>query len=73
MTGVHPRFRLASVLTLAVGFALALGCGPQNKFCPDSGDGICRAPVEASVPDIYEAPPMEMGSIYVGADSGTTD
>jgi hypothetical protein len=75
MTGVHPRVRLASVLTVALGIAIAfgaaaVGCGPKNKFCPDAGDGICRPIPEASVPDTYEAP-MDMGSIYIGADAGS--
>ena len=21
-----------------------LACGPQQKFCPDAGDGVCREP-----------------------------
>ena len=70
--GVHPRFRLASALTVILGIAIALGaavdCGPKDKFCPDAGDGICRPIPEASVPDIYEAPPTDMGSIFIGAD-----
>ncbi len=74
--GVHPRFRLASALTVILGFAIALGaaavgCGPKDKFCPDAGDGICRPIPEASVPDTYEAPPKDMGSIFVGADGAT--
>jgi hypothetical protein len=72
--GVHPRHRLTS-LTVAVGIAIALGaaavgCGPKNRFCPDAGDGICRPIPEASAPDTYEAPPTEMGSIFIGADAG---
>ena len=73
--GVHPRFRLASALTVILGVAIALGaaavgCGPKNKFCPDAGDGICHPIPEASAADTYEAPPKETGSIYVGADAG---
>jgi hypothetical protein len=73
--GVHPRFRSGSALTVILGIAIALGaaavgCGPQNKFCPDAGDGICRPIPEASATDTYEAPAMEMGSIFIGADGG---
>jgi hypothetical protein len=53
---MHSRFRLASVLTLAVGFAVALGaaaagCGPKEKFCPDASDGVCVPPMDAPVVD----------------------
>jgi hypothetical protein len=64
---------------IALGLALFVGlvglvvssCGPQQKFCPDAGDGVCRPPPDAPVDLGMEAPPMEMGSIFVGADSGT--
>jgi len=67
---MHPRFVARSRtwgLVVALGLALALGvglaassCGPQQKFCPDSGDGVCRPPQEASPIDNAE-PPMEAG------------
>ena len=51
---------------MALGIAAA-GCGPQKKFCPDSGDGVCPDPVDldAGVKDTYEAPEQDMGSIFV--------
>jgi hypothetical protein len=57
-------------IAIALG-AGAVGCGPKDKFCPDAGDGICRPIPEASVTDTYEAPAMEMGSIFIGADGGS--
>jgi hypothetical protein len=70
---MHPT---RSPLALGLGLLLALGaaaggCGPQEKFCPDSGDGVCRPPPDAHVSDVADTPPMEMGSIFVGADAGT--
>jgi hypothetical protein len=67
--------RLGVALGLALGAVLALGvtaagCGPKQKFCADAGDGVCHAPVDAGPKDTYEAPPMDMGSIYVGNDGG---
>jgi hypothetical protein len=73
----RSRRRLGLALGLALGSALALGvtassCGPKQKFCKDTEDGVCPTPVVDSGPkDTYEAPPMEMGSIYIGNDSGT--
>jgi hypothetical protein len=66
--------RLAAVVTLAAGLALAVGaasvgCGPKQKFCPDAGDGVCVAPVDAPPrADIMEAP-EDKGSTYIGADA----
>jgi hypothetical protein len=74
---MHPRFLARSFVAVALGLALALGlavssCGPKEKFCPDAGDGVCPIPIDAPVVDMgMEAPPMEMGSIFVGADAGT--
>jgi hypothetical protein len=69
-----PRARLVVVKGLAV-LALALGlaasaCGPQQRFCPDSGDGVCPVPVDATVKsDVMDAPPQDKGSIFVGNDN----
>jgi hypothetical protein len=74
---VRPRSPLFVVLGLALAFGLAAGaaiggCGPKEKFCPNTTDGVCPAPHDAAPKDLgVEAPPMDMGSIYVGADSGT--
>jgi hypothetical protein len=68
------RVRLTVVKGLAA-LALALGlaasaCGPQQRFCPDSGDGVCPMPVDATVKsDVMDAPPQDKGSIYVGSDN----
>ena len=32
---------LAAVMWLVT---TPLACGPQQKFCPDAGDGVCREP-----------------------------
>jgi hypothetical protein len=65
--GVALGFALGAVLALGVA---AAGCGPKQKFCADAGDGICREPIDAGPKDTYEAPPVDMGPIYVGADAG---
>jgi hypothetical protein len=67
-----PRSRLALALALFVTLgAVAGGCGPKQKFCPDAGDGVCPTPMDAKPPvDLYEAP-SDKGSIFVGADAGT--
>jgi len=66
--GFALGFALGTVLALGVA---ATGCGPKQKFCPDAGDGVCRPIFDAAPKDTYEAPPMEMGAIYIGNDAGT--
>jgi hypothetical protein len=73
---MHLRFLARSLLAAALGLAVAMvflasACGPQQKFCPDAGDGVCRPVPEAAVDMGIEAPPERDGSIFVGADSGT--
>ena len=69
---VPPR-SLAVALGLALAFGLAISsCGPKQKFCVDAGDGVCPTPIDAPVVDTYEAPAVEMGSTYIGADGGST-
>ena len=63
------------MVALTLGLAVALGlavssCGPKQKFCPDAGDGVCTPPVDAPVVDMGPDVPVDMGSIYVGFDSG---
>jgi hypothetical protein len=52
--------------------AVAVGCGPQKKFCPQSTNGVCPTPMDASGESIYimDAQEEERGSIYVGQDGG---
>jgi hypothetical protein len=40
---------VALVVTFALG-AMAVGCGPQEKFCVDASDYVCVPLVEASAP-----------------------
>jgi hypothetical protein len=64
---------LALAFGLAVGAAVSIpGCGPKEKFCANTSDGVCPIPMDATIIDKgVEAPPVEMGSIYVGADGAT--
>jgi hypothetical protein len=65
-------------VALGFGFALALalgaavvGCGPKEKYCPNTDDGVCVKPVDAGQqPDVVDAPEEEMGSIFIGDDAG---
>ena len=66
--GVALGFALGTVLALGV---TAAGCGPKQKFCADAGDGVCRPSFDAGPKDTYEAPPVDMGPIYIGNDGGT--
>jgi hypothetical protein len=68
---VRCRF-VAVLLVLAAGFG-AVGCGPQQKFCPDASDGVCVAPMEAAAPaDATDAnPDADSGAIYIGVDAPT--
>jgi hypothetical protein len=58
---------LAMVVSLGMG-VVAVGCGPEKKFCPDSGNGVCPIPVDAAPPpsDVSDAPEQDMGAIFVG-------
>jgi hypothetical protein len=68
-----------SLAALGLGFALALalgaaavGCGPKEKFCTDTDDGVCTKPVDAGPQsDAVDAPEMGMGSVYIGNDAGS--
>lgn len=70
-----------SLAALGLGFALALalgaaavGCGPKEKFCTDTDDGVCTKPVDAGQQsDAVDAPEMDMGSVYIGNDSGGSE
>jgi len=66
------RVTLVAGLGLALGLAAA-GCGPQQKFCVDASDYVCRPIPDASPKsDVMDTAPQDMGSIYIGNDSGTT-
>jgi hypothetical protein len=59
-----------AALALALGLA-ASACGPQQRFCPDSGNGVCPMPYDAPVQsDVMDTPPQEKGSIFIGMDAG---
>jgi hypothetical protein len=65
-----PIWRASLALAVVVAFVLgvaAVGCGPEKKYCPDSGNGICPIQVDAAPPpsDVNDAPEEEMGSIFV--------
>jgi hypothetical protein len=62
-----------AALALALGLA-ASACGPQQRFCPDSGNGVCPTPYDAPVQsDVMDAPPQEKSSTYIGMDAGASD
>ena len=74
-TAVSPsrlRITLVAGLGLALGLAVA-GCGPQQKFCVDASDYVCRRPIPDASPksDVMDTAPQDKGSVYIGADSGT--
>jgi hypothetical protein len=60
---------LALAVALATG-ALAAGCGPQKKFCPEIPNGVCPGPE----PDAGPPPPMDAATddpgdaIFIGLD-----
>ena len=59
---------VALVLTLAFGL-LAVGCGPQQKFCVDASDYVCVPPMEAAAPsDVSDADDsgLDGSTIYIG-------
>jgi hypothetical protein len=63
-----------AALALALGLA-ATACGPQQKFCPDSGDnGVCPTPVDAPVQsDVMDTAPQDKHSIFIGQDDAAAD
>jgi hypothetical protein len=64
-----------AALALALGLA-ASACGPQQRFCPDSGDdnGVCPTPIDAPVKsDVMDTAPQEKTSTYIGEDDASTD
>jgi hypothetical protein len=65
-----PLLRASIALAIVVSFfmgVVAVGCGPEKRYCPDSATGTCPIPVEAGPPpsDARDAPEEEMGSIFV--------
>jgi hypothetical protein len=65
-----PLWPASLALAVIVAFGMgvvAVGCGPEKKFCPDSGNGVCPIPVDASPPpsDVNDAPEEDMGSIFI--------
>jgi hypothetical protein len=75
------RSRAPFSLALGFGFALALalgaaavGCGPKEKFCTDTDDGVCTKPVDAGQQsDAVDAPEMDMGSVFIGQDANNNN
>jgi len=66
-----PLWRASLALAVVVAFVMgvvAAGCGPEKKFCPDSGNGVCPIQFDAGAPpsDARDAPEEDMGSIFVG-------
>ncbi|HTA20463.1 MAG TPA: hypothetical protein VK989_14325 [Polyangia bacterium] len=62
-----------AALALALGLA-ASACGPQQRFCPDSGNGVCPTPYDAPVQsDVMDTAPQEKSSTYIGAGDASTD
>jgi hypothetical protein len=56
-------------LAAALVIGMAASCGPQQKFCPDSGDGVCRPVPDAAVDTGADLPAMEAcSSISIAAD-----
>jgi hypothetical protein len=49
---------VALAAAVVVGITAA-SCGPQQKFCPDSGDGVCRPVPDAAVDTGVDLPAME--------------
>jgi hypothetical protein len=42
-------FVLVAALAGAVAAMVTpVGCGPQQKFCPETSDGVCRPPVDTT-------------------------
>ena len=72
---ISPGLSLSLSLGLALVLgALAAGCGPQKKFCPQTSNGVCPEPMDASGESIYvnnDGPVEERGSIYIPSDAGT--
>ena len=70
---MHPRARAWSLVTVVLGLAVTVGlavssCGPKEKFCPNTPDGVCQPPMDASVVDMgVEAGPKD--ALFIGADT----
>ena len=70
---MHPRVRAWSLVTVVLGLAVTVGlavssCGPKEKFCPNTPDGVCVPPMDASVVDMgVEQGPKD--ALFIGADS----
>jgi hypothetical protein len=74
LTGSQARWSLGLGLVLAAGVAAA-GCGPKQKFCPDTMDGVCPVIVDAApTPDTMDAADedADSGAIFIGTDAPTT-
>jgi hypothetical protein len=60
-----PRFRARFLVAAALGLSVAFGvvassCGPKEKFCPNTQDGVC-------------VPPMDASTVDTGVEVGPTD
>jgi hypothetical protein len=69
-TPLGPLWRASLALAVVVAFffgVTAVGCGPEKRFCPDSGNGVCPIQVDAAPPpsDVYDGPEEERGAIFV--------
>ena len=68
---LRPLWRASLALIVAFSLAMgiaAVGCGPEKKFCPDSGNGVCPIQEDAAPPksDVPDAPEEDRGSVFVG-------
>jgi hypothetical protein len=75
MSPSRSRSPLAVALgvVLAIGVAVgaaSVGCGPKQKFCPNTPDGVCPTPMDATIVDMGVEMPVDMGSTYIGSDGG---
>jgi hypothetical protein len=69
---MNPRFRAPSIVAVVLGLAVAVGlaaasCGPKEKFCPNTSDGVCIPPMDASVVDLGVEQPSQ-DALFIGAD-----
>jgi hypothetical protein len=71
-----PGLSVALVVMLSLG-AMAVGCGPQEKFCVDASDYVCVPLVEASAPvdaaDAGDDSGLDGAPIYIGGDSSVSN